>query len=155
MQAALLERGYRQVGEAPPGRHHLAPLLAPELPLVVEVHGRVKWLRGLEAPSYDRLVAHAIPFDEVTGISTLAPADHAALLAVHVWAHDPLTRLLRLVDVVHAATAGGGAGLAGRARARPRPALARHAPRDRRGTARSVARAAPGSPLGPEPRRRP
>ena len=105
LQEALLGQGFTELGEAPYGLHHERPLLAPEVPLVIEVHGHVKWIRGLEPPPFERLVRDALPFDGADGVLMLPPAEHAALLAVHVWAHDPLTRLLRLIDVAVATSA--------------------------------------------------
>jgi len=104
-QRALIARGFREVGETPRGGQHLLPLLAPGVPLVIEVHGHVKWIRGLAPPPFERLVRDALPFDGADGVLLLPPAEHAALLAVHVWAHDPLTRLLRLIDVAVATSA--------------------------------------------------
>lgn len=72
---------------------------------MIELHGHSKWVRGVEPPRFERLLRSAMPFERVDGISTLPAAEHAVLLAVHVWAHDPLTRLLRLIDVAAAANA--------------------------------------------------
>lgn len=81
-------------------RHHLDPLRSPNLPLHVELHSRPRWIEGLRPPPLDALLARAQPAElGVTGVLRLAPAHEAVLLAVHVWSHDPLTRLLRLVDV--------------------------------------------------------
>lgn len=86
--------------------HHLDPLRAPNLPLHVELHSRVRWLEGLEPPSLEELLADARPAElGIADVLTVAPAHQAVLLAVHVWSHDPLTRLLRLVDVALMAAA--------------------------------------------------
>jgi Uncharacterised nucleotidyltransferase len=79
---------------------HLDPLLAPGLPLAVEVHRRPNGPAGLPAPATGELLSLAV--ESATGIEGLlapAPAAHALLLAAHAWAHHPLARLGDLVDV--------------------------------------------------------
>jgi hypothetical protein len=101
-QAALIAAGFEPVASRlhPETTHHLHPLQLPGVPLSVELHRHPKWIDGLRTPSFDELLegseAAAL---EVEGILTLKPAYHALVLAVHLWAHDPLARLLRLVDV--------------------------------------------------------
>jgi hypothetical protein len=86
--------------------HHLHPLRLPDLPLEVEVHSRPKWVNLLEPPSVDDLLEGAEPAAlGVDGILTFEPTYHALILAAHLWAHDPLTRLLRVVDVAAMAEA--------------------------------------------------
>jgi hypothetical protein len=88
--------------------HHLDPLHSPNLPLHVELHSHPRWIDGRQPPSFDALLERAEPADVgVDGVHTVDSAHHAVLLAVHVWAHDPLTRLLRLVDVALMAEAAG------------------------------------------------
>lgn len=109
-QAALLAGGFRLCGDPadyPEYLHHLRPVYLPEIPIPVEVHSRLKWVDGLTAPSFDALAAagehRAL---EVAGISTLPPAPHALVLAGHLWAHDPLARLLRILDIAVMVDAG-------------------------------------------------
>jgi hypothetical protein len=80
--------------------HHLCPLRLGDVPLSVELHRYPKWIAGSQPPSLDELLAGSeAAVVGVDGILTLRPAHHAALLAAHVWSHDPFARLLRLVDV--------------------------------------------------------
>lgn len=105
-QRSLLAAGFELTGDERlyRGIHHLRPVVHPELPLLIEVHERPKWVKGLSAPAVDGLVAAGVPSATgVEGIQTLPPAHHALLVAAHSWAHVPLRRLLDLVDV--AATA--------------------------------------------------
>ncbi len=79
--------------------HHLRPLVWPGLPLVVEVHHEPKWIEGI-APPTEELLRTAVPSATgIPGLLALEPARHAVALAVHAWAHVPLGRLGRLVDV--------------------------------------------------------
>jgi hypothetical protein len=99
---ALLSAGFQLVGDERlfQGIHHLRPVVTPELPIVIEVHDRPKWVGGLRSPPVEELFEAAVPSATgVDGILTLPPAHHALLLAVHGWAHTPLRRLLDLVDV--------------------------------------------------------
>lgn len=98
-QEALLAAGFEEVGDPAlfVGIHHLRPLQVPELPLPVEVHSRPKWVEGLEPPPTSELLAAARPDER--GIAILPPAQHAVLLAVHSWAHEPLRRLRDVIDV--------------------------------------------------------
>jgi hypothetical protein len=102
-QRALRAAGFLEV-EEDGGKyddiHHLRPLALPGLPLAVELHDRPKWLQGLRAPTAADLFAHAVPSQVgVDGVLSLTPAEHGVLLAVHSWAHEPLRRVLDLVDV--------------------------------------------------------
>jgi hypothetical protein len=64
------------------------------------VHSRLKWVDGLTPPSFETLAAAAGPATlGVEGIVEPSPAHHALVLAGHLWAHDPLTRLLRILDI--------------------------------------------------------
>jgi hypothetical protein len=70
------------------------------LPLRVEVHSAPKWVEGLKAPSVDELFAATVPSRAgVPGVDTLLPEQHALVLTAHSWAHEPLRRVLELVDV--------------------------------------------------------
>jgi hypothetical protein len=107
-QAALLAAGFRLVGdpELYLDIHHLRPVLADDLPLIVEVHSRPKWVEPLSPPAIDSLFVGAVP--SATGVAEMlapAPACHALLLAVHSWAHEPLRRLRDMVDIAAVAAA--------------------------------------------------
>jgi hypothetical protein len=105
-QRALLAAGFELTGDERlyRGIHHLRPVVLPDLPLLVEVHERPKWVDDLSAPAVEELLAAAVPSATgVDGIMTLPPAHHTLLLAAHGWAHVPLRRLLDLVDVAAAA----------------------------------------------------
>jgi Uncharacterised nucleotidyltransferase len=104
-QEALLAAGFVAVGDRDEA-HHLRKLRSPNLPLTVEVHSRPKWIAGLAPPPLEEILAAAV--DAPIGIDgVLAPAAHhdAMLLTGHLWAHDPLTQLLRVVDVAVTAEA--------------------------------------------------
>jgi Uncharacterised nucleotidyltransferase len=101
--AALLAAGFRPSGNPaayPSDLHHLQPLHSPDHPIPIEVHSRLKWVDGLKPPTFEVLSAAAEPTElAVDGVLTPRPSDHALVLAGHLWAHDPLTRLLRILDV--------------------------------------------------------
>ena len=100
--AALRDAGFREVGDAEKyvGIHHLRPLALPPLPLQVEHHSRPKWIDALEPPPTSERLDAAVPSSVgVHGISTLRPDHHALVLAAHSWAHEPLRRLVELIDV--------------------------------------------------------
>jgi hypothetical protein len=98
-QAALLAAGFEEVGDPAlfVDIHHLRPVQRPELPLAVEVHSRPKWVERLPAPPTSELLGAARA--DADGIGILPPAQHAVLLAVHSWAHEPLRRLRDVIDV--------------------------------------------------------
>jgi hypothetical protein len=98
-QKALLAAGFEEVGDPElfVDIHHLRPVQRPELPLAVEIHSRPKWVDGLAAPPTSELLATARV--DANGIGILPPAQHAVLLAVHSWAHEPLRRLRDVIDV--------------------------------------------------------
>jgi Uncharacterised nucleotidyltransferase len=100
-QRALLAAGFQEVGDPELYRdiHHLRPLRWPGLPLVVELHSRPKWIEPLAPPSSTSLFADARPDSGGSGLLAPSPAQHAVLLAVHSWAHEPLRILRDLVDV--------------------------------------------------------
>jgi hypothetical protein len=117
---ALQAAGFIEVGD--PDRyldiHHLRPLSLPELMLPIEIHHAPKWPVGLRPPSTTALLDGAVPSETgVDGIDTLAPADHALVLAAHSWAHLPLRRVLELVDVALLAREADPDDIAARARA--------------------------------------
>jgi hypothetical protein len=119
-QRALLAGGFRLVGEPElyVDIHHLRPVLADGLPLIVEIHSRPKWAEQLTPPAVDRLFESAEPSATgVTGMLAPGPAAHALLLAVHSWAHEPLRRLRDLIDVAAVAGAADGDEIASLARA--------------------------------------
>ncbi len=103
VQAALLDAGFRlsaDPADIPDGFHHLPPIELPSHPIRIEVHGGLKWLDLLGAPSFAELAEGAqTEAMGVAGVWAPAPAQHTLLLAGHLWAHDPLARLLRLLDV--------------------------------------------------------
>lgn len=98
-QRALLAAGFIELHD-PTAPQHLAPLMWPSLPLIVELH-RYPHLPGWLPPvAVDELFASSVP--SATGIAGLRapdPARHALLLAAHSWAHQPLARLGDLVDI--------------------------------------------------------
>ncbi len=81
------------------GIHHLRPLVLPGLPVVVEVHHDPKWLEGIAPPTAELLETAVPSATGIPGLLTLEPARHAVVIAVHAWAHVPLSRLGRLIDV--------------------------------------------------------
>jgi hypothetical protein len=107
-QRALLAAGFQEVGDPSlyEDIHHLRPLQWPDLPLVVELHSRPKWVDGIApAPAITELLAAAVPGPH--GFHVLPPAHHALLLAAHSWAHEPLRRLRDIVDVAAVTEAAG------------------------------------------------
>jgi hypothetical protein len=102
VQRDLLAAGFELTGDEKLYRdiHHLRPVVWPEMPFVIEVHERPKWVAGLPAPTVEELLEAAVPgASGVEGIQTLSPAHHSLVLAAHAWAHVPLRRLLDIVDV--------------------------------------------------------
>jgi hypothetical protein len=99
---SLLRAGFEPVGDPDIyiGIHHLRPLAAPGLPLVIELHDRPKWITGGTAPSAEALFDSAVPTSlGVEGIEAPTAAQHVLLLAAHSWAHEPLRRLRDLIDI--------------------------------------------------------
>jgi hypothetical protein len=99
---ALLAVGFAPVGD--PNLyidiHHERPLVWPGVPLVIELHSRPKWIDWVSAPPVADLLEAAVGSAVgVKGVSTLHPAHHALVTAVHSWAHTPLRRLGEIVDV--------------------------------------------------------
>ena len=101
-QRALLAAGFTLVGDERIYRdiHHLRPLHYPSFPLFIEIHARPKWTAAGPGPPADELFEAAVPAAlGIGGLLAPHPAHHALLLAAHSWAHEPLGRLLNLVDV--------------------------------------------------------
>jgi len=100
-QEALLAGGFELTGDAELyiDIHHLQPLRWHELPLVVEIHSRPKWIESSSPPAVAELLGVAVPSRVAEGFLTLPPAEHALLLAAHSWAHEPLRRIRDLVDI--------------------------------------------------------
>jgi putative nucleotidyltransferase-like protein len=102
VQAALVDAGFVPLGEESHyvGIHHLRPLCLPDVPLVVEIHSRPKWIEGLRPPSIEELLEAAVDSAVgVPGIQALPRAHHALVLAAHAWGHTPLETLFGVVDV--------------------------------------------------------
>lgn len=101
-QRALLSAGFVRVGDPRlyENLHHERPLALAGLPLPVELHSVPKWPDGFAPPDVNELLEAAIPSATgIDGVSTLAGAHHAIVLAAHSWAHRPLRRLSELIDV--------------------------------------------------------
>jgi hypothetical protein len=98
---ALLAAGFREIG--PPyddGHHHLPPLAWPGLPATVELHRRPHWVDALARPSVREIFEAAEPSGlGVAGVLAPARHHHALLLAGHAWTHEPLRRLLDVIDI--------------------------------------------------------
>lgn len=99
----LLDAGFIEVGDPADyaGTHHLRPLAWPQLPLTIELHHSVNRPDWLAAPPCRELLELTRP--SATGVPGLlgpVPAAHAILIVLHSWAHQPLRRLLDLIDVV-------------------------------------------------------
>lgn len=100
---ALLSAGFIEVGvpTAYTGAHHLRPLAWPQLPLTIELHHTPNHPNWLAPPPNRELLELACP--SATGVDGLLgplPAAHAVLIALHSWAHQPLRRLLDLIDIM-------------------------------------------------------
>lgn len=100
-QQALLAGGFELTGdpELYIDIHHLRPLRWHELPLVVEIHSRPKWIDSSSPPSVAEMLEVAVPSRVAEGFLALPPAEHALVLAAHSWAHEPLRRIRDLVDI--------------------------------------------------------
>jgi hypothetical protein len=106
-QRALIAVGFYEFGP-PDGydrKQHLHPLAWPGLPITIELHHAPLWVNGLSPPPVSELLDAAEPSRlGVDGVLAPCPAHHALLLAAHAWEHEPLRRLIDLIDV--AAVAG-------------------------------------------------
>jgi hypothetical protein len=101
-QQALLRAGFHEIGDPRVYQdiHHVRPLVKPQLPIRIELHARPKWVPWVAAPDAASLLRAAVPSATgVDGVLALPAAQHALLIAVHSWAHEPLRRALELIDV--------------------------------------------------------
>jgi len=101
-ERALLAAGFQAMGSAEVDDvgYHVCPLVWPGLPLCIELHRRPHWVEGLEQPPVRELFDVAEPSRlGLAGILAPAPHHHALLLAGHAWVHEPLRRLVELIDV--------------------------------------------------------
>ena len=99
---ALLGCGFVEVGDPAKyrGLHHARPLAWPGLPLAIELHRDVNHPQWMSPPAKAALLELTQP--SATGVAGLlapVPAAHALLLCMHGWAHEPLRRLLDLIDI--------------------------------------------------------
>ncbi|MBV9801668.1 MAG: nucleotidyltransferase family protein [Solirubrobacterales bacterium] len=100
---ALIADGFVEMGEPAhyESAHHLRPLAWPALPLVIELHREPNRPAWLAPPDPVELLELTQPSAiGVRGMSAPVPAAHALLLAAHGWAHQPLRRLMDLIDVM-------------------------------------------------------
>jgi hypothetical protein len=100
---ALRSAGFIEVGvsAAYTGAHHLRPLAWPQLPLTIELHRTLNHPSWLAPPPSRELLELTRPSATgVDGLLGLLPAAHAIVIALHSWAHQPLRRLLDLVDIM-------------------------------------------------------
>jgi hypothetical protein len=99
-KSILLSQGFEEVDDYE-FSHTQRPLRWPGLPLVIELHHQLPWLRWMTVPPTSTFFAEAIPSSTgIDGISTLPSSDHVLLVAAHSWRHVPLRRLNDLIDVV-------------------------------------------------------
>ena len=101
-ERALLAAGFQAMGSAEVDDvgYHVCPLVWPGLPLCIELHRWPHWVEGLKPPPVRELFDAAEPSRlGVAGILAPAPHHHALLLAGHAWVHEPLRRLVELIDV--------------------------------------------------------
>lgn len=101
-QASLMDAGFVELADRTryAGAQHLAPLLWPKFPLVIELHRRPNSPPWLPRASAATVFSHATASSSgVDGLLAPDPAAHALLLAAHGWAHDPLGCVRDLVDI--------------------------------------------------------
>lgn len=111
-QRDMVAAGFRPYAGHPDeyydGLHHLRPLGLDGLPgPLVEIHRRPHWVSFEDAPGASELLSVAT--EEASGVDgyvALPPAHLAVFIAAHSWAHQPLRRILDLVDVELLAAAG-------------------------------------------------
>lgn len=106
-QQALLAHGFEEFGDPELfiDIHHLRPLRWPGLPVYIEIHDRPKWPEHIAPPPMHEILAAGVETELAQGVLTPPPKQHALLLAAHAWAHEPLRRLIDVVDVAAAADA--------------------------------------------------
>jgi hypothetical protein len=103
VQQALLSAGFTRgwPEHQYDAKQHLAPLLHPDFPLVIEVHRRPNCPPWVSAAPLEAILDGAIPsMTGVPGIVAPAAPAHALLIAAHSWTDGPLGRLMDLVDVL-------------------------------------------------------
>ncbi len=100
-QAALLAAGFVEVGDPTSygASPHQQPVEWPGLPIHVEVHQHPNWPSWLGGPPTAELFEQVVPSAFGNELMTLAPEHHALIVAVHAWAHGPLSQVRDLVDV--------------------------------------------------------
>lgn len=100
--AALVASGFTPHRDRDPETfHHLQPLQSPRFPVRVEVHMRPSWLPGMDGPRLEELLDNATAAHiGVEGILAPAAAQHAVLIAVHAWVHEPVGRISQLLDAL-------------------------------------------------------
>lgn len=80
--------------------HHLQPLALPGLPAAIELHRQPSFVPGLRPPATRQLLELTQPSaTRVDGVLAPTSPAHALLLAAHGWRHEPLGRLVDLIDV--------------------------------------------------------
>ena len=101
-QRELVAAGFIEVGdpEIYENVHHLRPLAWPGLPLVLELHREPNRALWLDPPPAAEILELTQPSATGTpGLLAPTPAAHALLVAAHSWVHEPLRRVLDLIDV--------------------------------------------------------
>jgi hypothetical protein len=80
-------------------RHHVRPLVHPEMPIEIELHRRPPWLQWARVPPARTLIDAAVPSRSgIDGLLALSPAHHALVLLAHSWGVMPLRRLQDMID---------------------------------------------------------
>lgn len=98
-KAILLGSGFEEIDDYE-FAHTQRPLRWPGLPLAIELHHELPWLRWMTPPPPISFFSTAIPSATgLEGITTLPVAEHVLLVAAHSWRHVPLRRLNDLIDV--------------------------------------------------------
>jgi hypothetical protein len=109
LHGALVGHGFEEMEDPPwagsradpfADKHHTRPLQPPGIPLKIELHRWPSWPRWLTPPPPEALLRSAVASAlGVEGVLTLAPAEHALVLAAHSWVDEPLGRIRDLVDL--------------------------------------------------------
>ena len=100
-QRALIAAGFVECGDpaAYVNAQHLAPLMWPGAPLVVEVHRRPSLPFWLARVSAETVLRTAVPSATgVPGVVAPEPAAHAVLVVAHAWTHGALASAGHLLD---------------------------------------------------------